>query len=157
MTTDQTVHIEGVPYDHADAVALRTAMIAEVSDLYAELRDEVGDARANRIDPESVVVALLGRVDDHPVAHAFVRRLEEDLEIKRLFVVPDLRGRGTADALMSALLSEVRDRGAARVILHTGDRQIAAVRMYGRHGFTPIPVYDPYKDVPGSLCFEKVL
>lgn len=132
-------------------------MIAEISDLYAALRDEVGDARTNRIVPRSVVVTLVGRVGDRPVAHALVRRLGEDLEIKRMFVVPDLRGRGTADALMSALLSEVRDRGAARVILHTGDRQIAAVRIYERHGFTPIPVYDPYRDVPGSLCFEKVL
>lgn len=157
MTTDETLPVEPVPYDHPDAVVLRAAMIAEVSDLYADLRDDVGDAGANGIDPQSVVLTLVARAGDRPVAHALVRRLADDLEIKRMYVAPDQRGRGLADALMAALLSEVAALGATRVILHTGERQIAAVRMYERHGFTPIPVYEPYLEVPGSLCFEKVL
>lgn len=57
---------------------------------------------------------------------------------------------------MAALVTEVEALGATRVVLHTGDRQVAAVGLYERHGFTPIPVHEPYLGVPGSLCFEKV-
>jgi GNAT superfamily N-acetyltransferase len=67
------------------------------------------------------------------------------------------RGSGIADELLAAMEQVARDEGARRVIIHTGDRQHAALKFYDRHGYTPIPVYPPYEDVTYSLCFEKVL
>jgi putative acetyltransferase len=80
-----------------------------------------------------------------------------DAELKRFYVVPDLRGRGVADALMAALLSVARDAAVRRVRLETGDRQIAAVRMYRRHGFAEIPRFGPYVDSEASVCMELTL
>jgi hypothetical protein len=40
---------------------------------------------------------------------------------------------------------------------HTGDRQPDAVRLYEREGYTPIPIFPPYEELPFSRCFEKVL
>ena len=157
MTADQILRVVRVPFDHPDAVALRAAMISEVAELYADLRDDVGESGANSIDPQSVTATLVGYVADRGVSHALLRRRGDDLEIKRMYVAPELRGRGAADTLMAALLRESRILGASRIVLHTGERQIAAVRLYERLGFTPIPVYEPYLGVPGSLCFEKVL
>jgi ribosomal protein S18 acetylase RimI-like enzyme len=41
-------------------------------------------------------------------------------------------------------------------VIHTGDRQLAALRFYDRHGYTPIGVFPPYEAVTYSRCFEKV-
>jgi hypothetical protein len=38
-----------------------------------------------------------------------------------------------------------------------GDRQPEAVAAYQRAGYTPIPVFPPYVELPFSLCFEKRL
>jgi len=43
-----------------------------------------------------------------------------------------------------------------RVVIHTGDRQHAALRFYERHRYTPIEVFAPYEAVTYSRCFEKV-
>jgi GNAT superfamily N-acetyltransferase len=146
-----------VAFDHPDAVALRDAMVAEVTTIYGAQRDAGGGSGATGIDPASVVVTLVGYLDDRPVAHALLRRLGDEVEIKRMFVAPEARGLRAASLMMHALEDAARAAGAARVVLHTGDRQVAAVRTYERHGYTSIPVYEPYVGMPASLCFEKVL
>ena len=151
------LRLERVPFDHPDAVALRDAMVAEVTTIYGAQRDAGGGSGATGIDPASVLVTLVGYVDDRPVAHALLRRLGDEVEIKRMFVSPDARGLGAASVMMQALEDAARAVGAARVVLHTGDRQLAAVRTYEHHGYTQIPIYEPYVGMPASLCFEKVL
>jgi GNAT superfamily N-acetyltransferase len=151
------LRLERVAFDHPDAVALREAMVAEVTTIYGAQRDAGGGSAAAGIDPASVLVTLVGYVGDRPVAHALLRRLGDEVEIKRMFVAPEARGLGAATDLMQALEDDARAAGAARIVLHTGDRQVAAVRAYQRHGYTPIPVYEPYVGMPASLCFEKIL
>ena len=94
------------------------------------------------LDPESVLLTVVAYDDDgRPVGHACLRRLDGpvagDLEIKRMFVEPGGRGSGVADALLAAIEPRARDEGVPRVVIHTGDRQIAALRFYERHGYTP--------------------
>ncbi len=152
------VRVDRVPFDHPDAVALRDAMVAEVSGIYGgQQRDRGGSGMPTGVDPATVVLTLVGYRGEQPVAHALLRRLGTELEIKRMFVRPDARGLGAADALMADLQAEAVSLGAQRLVLHTGDRQVAAVRTYERHGFVPIPVYEPYIGMPASLCFEKAL
>lgn len=142
-----------VDWEHPDAVRLRTQMVAEVSAQY------VGDHRDGSagVDPDSVVMTVLIRAGDDAVAHVALRRLDGDLEIKRMYVVPAARGQGLSRLLLDAAEHAARDEGATRVILHTGTRQDAAIALYRRHGYTEIPVYPPYVDLPLSMCFEKQL
>jgi GNAT superfamily N-acetyltransferase len=151
------LRLERVPYEHPDAVVLRDAMVAEVSAVYGSQRDYASSDGGKGIEDSTVVLTLVGYLGPRPVAQAVLRRLRDDLEIKRMYVSPDARGLGAADALMAALEDEARSLGAPRIVLHTGDRQIAAVRTYERHGYVPIPIYEPYVGMPASLCFEKVL
>ncbi len=132
-------------------------MVAEVTAVYGAQRDRGSSGAPTGVVASSVVATIVGYLADRPVAHALLRRLGDDLEIKRMFVAPDARGLGAADQLMTTLEGEARRLGAARLVLHTGDRQVAAVRTYERHGFTPIEIYEPYVGMPSSLCFEKVL
>ena len=154
------MRIEVVPFDHPDAVALRAAHEAYGDELYAS--DPASEHRftSEVLDPSTVLITVVAYVDDMAVGHACLRSLSGtmagDLEIKRMYVEPDKRGSGVADALLAAVEQRARDEGVPRVVIHTGDRQLAALRFYERHGYTPIDVFPPYEAVTYSRCFEKV-
>ena len=151
------INLEQVPFDHPDAVALRAEHVAYGNQLYASDPASLHRSGSEGIEPSSVVATVVAYDDDGPVGHACLRQLDGELEIKRMYVVPSRRGSGVADELLAAMEQAALDEGARRVIIHTGDRQHAALKFYDRHGYTPIPVYPPYEDVTYSLCFEKVL
>jgi GNAT superfamily N-acetyltransferase len=144
-------------WDDPDAQRLRAEMTAEVHAMYAD--DPTSQNRDGRldIDPESVVLTALAYSGDEVIGHIALRRLGDDLEIKRMYVIPARRGGSVADELLAEVEREARVLGAPRLILHTGDRQRAATVFYARHGYTPIDVYPPYDQLAYSLCFEKVL
>lgn len=146
-----------VEWDDADAVRLRDAMQAEIRGMYAD--DPTSQNRDGRleIDPVSIVFTALIREGDEPIAHVALRRLGDDLEIKRMYVVPERRGGDLAERLLAEVEREARSLGAPRLVLHTGVRQQAALAFYEHHGYTPIDVYPPYEQLAYSLCFEKVL
>lgn len=151
------MRLERVAFDDPDAVALRAEHVALGNQMYAA--DPAGAHRSasEGIDPASVLVTVVARLDGVPVGHACLRELDGELEIKRMYIRAEHRGRGIADLLLAAMEQTAADRGAARIVIHTGNRQLAALRFYDRHGYTPIPVYPPYQAVTYSLCFEKVL
>lgn len=154
------LRFEHVAWDDARAVELRQLMIAELTTLYPDLAAPAEPDRPRLIDvgPEDMVATILACAEGRAVAHAAIRRVGDDLEIKRVFVRPEARGSGVAGALMAEIDSTARQLAAARLILHTGDRQPGAVRLYQRLGYTPIPLYEPYAStMPSSFCFELVL
>lgn len=125
----------------------------EMADLYGQPRHGAG---AEDIDPGTVLVCLLALEGGVAVATVSLRRLRDLVEIKRMYILPSSRGRGLAARLLDAV-----ERRAAvvtdRVVLHTGQRQTAAVSLYERSGYRPIAIYPPYDSVPESLCFAKDL
>ena len=146
-----------VAWDHPDAVALRDAMVAEVASLYSEERAAANRDGSMGVDPESVFATVLVYAGETPVAHAALRRLDGELEMKRMYVPPSHRGSGLAACLLLEMERLAREDGAKRLILHTGTRQEAAIALYKRHGYIEIEVYPPYVGVPDSLCFQKIL
>ncbi len=155
------MRIESVPYDHPDAVALRETLIAYGNALYASDPASAHRSASEVLDAGTVVHTVVAYDDDRPVGHACLRRLtgpmDGELEIKRMWVEPDVRGSGVADALLAAVEAAAGEAGAPRVVIHTGDRQLAALHFYARHGYTPIDVFAPYAAVGYSRCFEKRL
>lgn len=154
------MNLERVPFEHPDAVMLRDEHVAYGNELYASDPSSVHRPGSEGVDPASVLVTVVA-YDNGPIGHACLRRLdgpmEGELEIKRMYVRPEARGSGVADELLSTMEDAAREEGAPRVVIHTGDRQHAALKFYDRHGYTPIPVYPPYESVTYSQCFEKVL
>ena len=146
-----------VDWDHPDAVRLRDEMVAEVSALYTADRGGTHRDGSLALDPATIVVTGLVYEDERPIAHVALRRLGEDLEIKRMYVIPERRGQGLSRQLLEEMEQVARVDGVARVILHTGTHQHAAIALYEAHGYTPIGIYPPYVGLPDSLCFEKVL
>ncbi|SDT39621.1 GNAT family N-acetyltransferase [Actinoplanes derwentensis] len=153
-----TYTIKSVSWDDPAGEALRAAMRAEMRERYADRMPPGRDEPQMVVTGEGVVwVGLAVTGDTTPIGHALLRRHGPDLEIKRMYVAPAWRGHGVAAALLDAIDAEARRLGAPRVILHTGDRQPDAVARYTRHGYQPIPVYEPYLGMPGAHCFAKAV
>jgi putative acetyltransferase len=77
-------------------------------------------------------------------------------EIKRMYVRPEARGRGVADAIIARLTAETLDAGLAIMRLETGTRQHAAIRFYQRCGFQPCEPFEPYSSMPPHAIATSV-
>lgn len=69
------------------------------------------------------------------VGGAIVRVVAGEAEVLRLAVHPDARRRGTGRALVGAVLSAIADACPAGVHLEVRASNVAARRLYARHGF----------------------
>ena len=81
-------------------------------------------------------------------------------EVKRMYVRHTARGQGVADAILARIEAEVSRAGLPMLRLETGDRQIAAIRLYVRMGFRECPAFGAYArmaphSIAGSVFFEK--
>jgi putative acetyltransferase len=78
-------------------------------------------------------------------------------ELKRFYVLPDHRGTGVADAVITALIGYASDHDTQLLRLETGDKQRAAIAFYRRHGFVETPRFGPYLHSTTSVCMERRL
>ena len=76
-------------------------------------------------------------------------------EMKRMFVLPQARGRGIAADLIGALEDFATTHEIRMVQLETGPLQYAAIRLYERSGYRLIPNFGKYVGDSNSVCYEK--
>jgi GNAT superfamily N-acetyltransferase len=159
------ITIERVSWDDPRSVVLRARMDDEMHERYGSANGDEDPAitaersRALSVDPSTVVTSVLA-VDESgdAVGHIAIRRLGDEVELKRLIVLTSARGKGAATALLDECERIGRELGVPRLILQTGDKQPDAVALYEKTGWSPIPVYAPYAaTMPWSFCFEKAL
>lgn len=79
------------------------------------------------------------------------------MEVKRMFVSPEVRGKGIASLLLVALENWAKELGYEQCVLETGLRQPEAIALYKKNKYNIIPNYPPYVGVANSVCFRKVL
>lgn len=77
------------------------------------------------------------------------------VEIKRMFMRPEYRGKGVSKCLLRELESWAYELGFSRLVLETGKRQPEAIGLYEKYGFKRIKNYGPYVNLSNSICFEK--
>ena len=143
------------------SIALRATMDLEIDELYtdwtAALAPETAEAMwalvATHDEELDVVLAL----DDAPIGHAALRPFEDALEVKKVYVLPEARGRGISKLLMAELEAIARERGVGRLVLETGPLQPEAVGLYESLGYQAIEPYGGFEIMPGVRCFEKRL
>lgn len=130
-----------------------------VRHLDAELAERDGQDHAfysqyNNLD--QIRNVLLGYEDSGVVACGGMKEISTaSLEIKRMYVDPDLRGRGVASQILAGLELWAGELGYERIVLETGKRQPEAIRLYEKNGYIRIPNYGPYQGIENSVCFEK--
>ena len=81
----------------------------------------------------------------------------ETVEIKRIYIDEPYRGLGLGHKLMLCLETDAREAGFQYAILETGAPLVAATCLYVKRGYTIIPNYGQYKDMPESVCMKKTL
>ncbi len=79
------------------------------------------------------------------------------LEIKRMYVMPESRGKGIAKIILRDLEQWGREEGFMHSKLETGIKQPEAIAVYKREAYIQIPNYPPYVDVTESICMAKRL
>jgi GNAT superfamily N-acetyltransferase len=156
---DNDVEIRAVRYDHPDAVLLQDRVQQEYVERY-------GDPDRTELDPEQFVpprgVYLLAYLGAVPVASGGWRAMDDnpeghrdgDAEIKRMYVVPEARGRGLARRVLAELERGAAAAGRTRMVLETGTMQPEAISLYRSSGYQPLTVkFGLYRDEPLSRCF----
>jgi len=97
---------------------------------------------------------LLAIDDGRALGCGGIRRLDPRMvELVRIYVRPEARGRGVGRALVQALISEARLMGASAVRLETATFMTEAQSLYRSLGFEVIA---PYRDVPSELMAAEV-
>lgn len=80
---------------------------------------------------------------------------EKTVEIKRMFTLPEHRGKGIASALLKELETWAKELQYSNAVLETGARQPEAISLYLKCGYQRIENYGQYAGIENSLCFEK--
>lgn len=82
---------------------------------------------------------------------------DHSIEIKRMYVSPEVRGQRIGEKILLELENWSRELGSRKCILFTGSKQPEASKLYQRNGYCIIPNYGKLKNIPDSLCFAKDL
>ena len=108
----------------------------------------------NKIDKIKYVVLVYENGES--VACGAIKEFDSDtMEIKRMFVDQESRGKGIASSILSELEIWAKEFSYKRCILETGIRQTEAIGLYKKSGFSLIPNYGQYEGIEESLCFGK--
>jgi putative acetyltransferase len=145
------------PFDSADARRLVAALDAHLAARYPPEQRFGPNLKAEHIGP-GLGTFLVARLDGVAVGCGALKRLDEtSVEVKRMYVEPELRGRGVAKKILDSLEDAARALGARRLVLETGIYQDEAIGLYRRAGFFEIECFGEYARVPTSVCFEKTI
>ena len=130
-----------------------------VRELDKELAIRDGDehsfyAQFNKIDMiKHVVVAY---ENDVAVGCGAVKEFNEtSMEVKRMFVPLESRGKGIASVVLQELEKWTAELGYDKCVLETGYKQPEAIALYKKNGYSQIPNYGQYAGMVNSVCFEK--
>lgn len=77
------------------------------------------------------------------------------MEIKRMYVTPQSRGKGVATAVLAGLEKWAAELSFTNCLLETGKRQPEAIGLYTKNGYHPTSNYGQYTGIENSLCFKK--
>ncbi|MEU3695628.1 GNAT family N-acetyltransferase [Streptomyces griseoviridis] len=158
------MELRPVPFDHPDAVKLNDEVQAEYAVRYGDDGDETYLEPAHFAPPRGLYLLAYDEAGV-PVASGGWRAQEAneenyrdgDAELKRMFVIEPVRGRGLARRILAALEEDARAAGRTRMVLETGTKQPEAVALYESSGYEPCEKFGFYRFHESSLCYAKKL
>jgi putative acetyltransferase len=105
---------------------------------------------------------FVARLNGAAVGCGGIALFDDFAEVKRMYVRGSARGRGVARALLARIEIEARAAGSLILRLETGERQVAALRLYALAGFKPCAAFGDYMAmrpaaIATSIFLEKRL
>ncbi|WP_405414345.1 GNAT family N-acetyltransferase [Maribacter sp. Asnod1-A12] len=88
---------------------------------------------------------------------AFKEFNKDSVEIKRMYVQPDYRGKGIASKVLVVLEEWAKELNYSHTVLETGLRQPEAIALYKKNNYQVTENYPPYEKMENSVCFRKEL
>lgn len=148
------MHITRTNNENKDFRALIRELDLELLGNYGALQAEYD--KYNKIDLiDTVVVAY-----DHNVpigCGCFKKYDETTVEIKRMFVKKDQRGKGISRKVLQELEKWAKEKEYRYAVLETGIKQTEAIGLYQKSGYFRTENYGQYTGNENSLCMKKEL
>ncbi|MCM3629913.1 GNAT family N-acetyltransferase [Paenibacillus glycanilyticus] len=144
-----------VPADHADFRELIKLLDKDLWSRYPDTQQFFDVHNQVSLDARAVVAYLDGK----PAGCGCYKdkRDEQTVEIKRMFVREEARGRGIAQSIVKELEKWALEEGKEQALLETGTNQPEAISLYKKLGFARIANYEPYIGSDESVCMGKEL
>lgn len=132
-----------------------------VKELDADLSIRDGEehgfyAPFNKIDQLKYTIVAYDK--DVAIGCGAIKEYSPDtMEVKRMYVTPDNRGKGIATKILTHLEQWTAELNYKRCLLETGKKQPEAIELYKKNNYRIIPNFGQYINVENSVCFEKMV
>jgi putative acetyltransferase len=138
--------------DNLDFRLLVAQLDAHLAGIYGEEQDFY--TQHNKVDVIKHVVVVYR--EGNPVGCGGIKAFSDsEIEIKRMFVLPEQRGQGIASDILIALEQWAKELGYTETILETLKVKESVIAMYARNGYALMPNYGQYIGVDSSVCMRK--
>ena len=146
------VRIVKTTSENPDFVNLIAALDKSLWERYPELKSDYWGNNILEINPNVVILYL----EDKAVACGCFKKYDKNtIEIKRMFVSPEVRGMGLAQTILRELEGWAHDLGYSFSVLETLYKQKEAIALYQKTGYDIVDNYEPYVGLENSICMRK--
>jgi GNAT superfamily N-acetyltransferase len=109
-------------------------------------------------DVSHIRTAIVAYNNTEPVGCGCFKGFDDDtVEIKRMFVCKEQRGKGLSKKILSELEQWAKEKNYKYAVLETSVHFNTARNLYITNGYKVIPNYGPYAGLAESVCMEKQL
>jgi putative acetyltransferase len=107
---------------------------------------------------ETIKHVIVAFIDQKPIGCGAIRQYNKNtVEIKRMFVAENARGKGIGTKILTELELWAKELDFKTSILETGNMMPEAIKLYKRNNYKQTPNYGQYKGMEKSICFKKEL
>ncbi|HWK03512.1 MAG TPA: GNAT family N-acetyltransferase [Puia sp.] len=140
--------------NHPDFIGLVKYLDADLAE--RDGHENLFYSQFNKID--TIRHAVVAYENGKPAACGAMKEYPPDsMEVKRMYTLPDSRGKGIASRVLAELERWAAELSYGKCVLETGKRQPEALGLYRKNGYKLIPNYGQYAGIENSVCFEKEL
>lgn len=146
------VRIVKTTSENPDFVNLIAALDKSLWKRYPELKSDYWGNNILEINPNVVILYLKEKAFG---CGCFKKYDKNTIEIKRMFVSPEVRGMGLAQTILIELESWASSLGYSFSVLETLYKQKEAIALYQKTGYDIVENYEPYVGLENSICMRK--
>ena len=147
-----SIKVSRTTSENRDFINLVAALDQSLWERYPELKSNYWGNNILEINRNVIVLYL----DNKAVACGCFKKKEKNtIEIKRMFVLPEARGRGFAQNILQELELLGLESGFSFSVLETLYKQTEAIGMYQKCGYEIVDNYEPYVGLENSICMRK--
>lgn len=140
--------------DDPDFIFLTEKLDSDLNSRYGIIQETYN--KHNKIS--LIETALVAYFNEKPAGCACFKKYSENtIEVKRMFVVKEARGKRIGTQLLSELETWATEQNYTSAVLETGKQQPEAINLYLKSGYTIIENYGQYKEIDNSICMSKTL